>query len=55
MVCFKKNGLFGSPAFSILPVLFFVSEMFTRSTLLIVFAVIFAPLHILISYKNAVN
>lgn len=55
-VCFKKPGLFRSLALSILPsILFLASGILTRSVLLIVSAVIFAPCHILISYKNTVK
>ena len=54
IVCFKKNTVFRALALSVLPsVLFLVSGIMSRSVLLIVFAVIFAPCHILISYKNA--
>ena len=53
-VCFKKNSVFRSLALSILPsALFLLSGILTRSLLLTVSAVIFAPCHILISYKNA--
>ena len=54
IICFKKNTVFRALALSVLPsVLFLVSGIMSRSVLLIVFAVIFAPCHILISYKNA--
>ena len=54
MLCFKKNTMFRALALSILPsVVFLFSGIMSRSVLLIVFAVIFAPCHILISYKNA--
>ena len=54
IVCFKKNTIFRALALSILPsVLFLFSGIMSRSVLLILSAVIFAPCHILISYKNA--
>lgn len=53
-VCFKKNDMFRALALSIIPsVLFLFSGIMSRSILLIVSAVIFAPCHIVISYKNA--
>ena len=53
-VCFKKNTVFRALALSVLPsVIFFFSGIMIRSVLLLVSAVIFAPCHILISYKNA--
>lgn len=53
-VCFKKNDMFRALALSIIPsVLFLFSGIMSRSILLIVSAVIFAPCHIAISYKNA--
>ena len=54
IVCFQKNTIFRALALSILPsVLFLFSGIMSRSVLLILSAVIFAPCHILISYKNA--
>ena len=54
IVCFKKKTIFRALALSILPsVLFLFSGIMSRSVLLILSAVIFAPCHILISYKNA--
>ena len=53
-VCFKKNSLFRALSLSIIPsVIFLFSGIMSRSVLLIISAVIFAPCHILISYKNA--
>lgn len=53
-VCFHKSGLFRALALSILPsVLFLLSGILSRSALLTVSAILFAPAHILISYKNA--
>jgi len=54
VICFKKNTVFRALALSILPsVIFMFSGIMSRSVLLIVSALIFAPCHILISYKNA--
>lgn len=51
---FKKKGMFRSLALSIIPSLLFVfSGIMSRSILLILASVLFAPCHILISYKNA--
>ncbi len=53
-VCFRKNSLFRALALSILPsALFLFSGIMSRSILLILSAMLFAPTHILISYKNA--
>lgn len=53
-VCWHKNSLFRALVLSILPsVLFLFSGIMSRSMLLILSALLFAPVHILISYKNA--
>lgn len=53
-VCFRKNSLFRALALSVLPsALFLFSGIMSRSILLILSAMLFAPTHILISYKNA--
>lgn len=53
-VCFKKNSVFKALSLSIIPsVIFLFSGIMSRSVLLIISAVIFAPCHIIISYKNA--
>lgn len=53
-ICFRKSGMFRALSLSAIPaVLFLFSGIISRSLLLTVFAVIFAPCHILISYKNA--
>lgn len=53
-VCFKTNGLFKALSLSIIPsVMFLFCGIMSRSILLIIGALIFAPCHILISYKNA--
>lgn len=54
VVCFRKNTIFKALALSIIPsVVFLFSGIMCRSVLLILSAVLFAPTHILISYKNA--
>ena len=53
-ICFRKNGVFRALALSIIPsVLFLFSGIMICSIPLIVAATIFAPCHILLSYKNA--
>ena len=53
-VCFRKSSVFRALALSIIPsVLFLFSGIMSRSILLTIAAVLFAPSHILISYKNA--
>ena len=55
-ICFKKNSMFRALALSIIPsIMFLFSGIMTRSILLILAAIIFAPCHIMISYKNAKN
>lgn len=52
-VCFKKNNTFRALSLSIIPsFVFLFSGIMIRSILLIISAVLFAPSHILISYKN---
>lgn len=52
---FRKNGLFRALALSILPSLvFLLSGILSRSLLLVLSSLIFAPCHILLSYKNAI-
>ena len=54
IICFKKNTVFRALALSVLPsVIFLFSGIMSRSVLLIVSVAIFAPCHIMISYKNA--
>ncbi|MGN1052257.1 MAG: hypothetical protein ACI4SH_02570 [Candidatus Scatosoma sp.] len=54
VVCFKKNSMFRALSLSVIPsVLFLFSGIASRSVLLTVAAALFAPSHILISYKNA--
>lgn len=53
-VCFRKNSLFRAVALSVIPsVIFLFSGVISRSLLLTVGAVIFAPCHIAISVMNA--
>lgn len=56
VICFSKNTVFKALALSVIPsAVFLFSGIMSRSVLLIVAAVLFAPAHILISYKNAKN
>lgn len=53
-VCFKKNSVFRALSLSIIPsVIFLFSGIMSRSVLLMISALVFAPCHTLISYKNA--
>lgn len=53
IICFRKNTVFKALALSIIPsVIFMFSGIMSRAVLLIVAALLFAPAHILISYKN---
>ena len=55
ILCFRKNSPFRALALSILPSLvFLLSGILSRSPLLILSALLFAPCHILLSYKNAI-
>ena len=54
IVCWKKNGMVKALALSVIPsVVFLISGIMSRSILLIVAALLFAPAHIFISYQNA--
>ena len=54
IICFRKNTVFIALALSIIPsVIFLFSGIMSRSILLIITSLLFAPAHILISYKNA--
>ena len=54
-ICFKKNSVFRALALSIIPsIIFMFSGVLILSVPLIILAAIFAPCHILLSYKNAV-
>ena len=53
-VCFRKSSVFRALTLSIIPsVLFLFSGIMSRSILLTIAALLFAPSHILISYQNA--
>lgn len=53
MILWKKNNLFRALSLSVIPsVLFLFSGVMSRSILLTLSALLFAPCHILISYKN---
>lgn len=53
-ICFRKSSVFRALALSILPsALFLFSGIMSRSILLTAAALLFAPCHILISYRNA--
>ena len=55
IVCWRKNNLFRALALSVLPsVVFLFSGVMSRSLLLTLSAILFAPAHILISCKNVV-
>lgn len=55
IVCFRKSNMFRAISLSAIPsMIFLFSGIMSRSMLLIISAVIFAPIHILISYKNVV-
>ena len=54
IICFRKNTVFKALALSGIPALIFLfSGIMSRSVLLLVASLLFAPAHILISYKNA--
>ena len=53
-ICFRKNSVFRALSLSIIPsIIFLFSGIMSRSILLIVSSIIFAPSHIMISYNNA--
>lgn len=54
VICFRKNSVFKALALSVVPsIVFLFSGIMSRSILLIIASLLFAPAHILISYKNA--
>lgn len=56
IICFSKNTLFRALALSIIPsVIFLFSGIMSRSVLLVLASVLFAPAHITISYKNVMS
>lgn len=53
-VCFRKSSVFRALVLSIIPsVLFLFSGIMSRSILLTIAALLFAPSHIMLSYQNA--
>ena len=53
IVCWKNNSMFKALALSIIPsVIFLISGIMSRSILLTVAVLLFAPAHIFISYQN---
>lgn len=53
IICFNKSNVFRALSLSIIPsAIFLFSGIMTRSVLLIISALLFAPSHITISYKN---
>lgn len=53
-ICFRKSSVFRALALSIIPsVLFLFSGIMSRSILLTIAALLFAPSHIMLSYQNA--
>ena len=54
IICWHKNNVFRATALSTIPsAIFLFSGIMSRSVLLVLSALLFAPTHILISYKNA--
>ena len=54
IICFKKNSIFRALVLSAIPsIMFLFSGIMSRSVLLIIASVLFAPSHIVISYRNA--
>lgn len=54
IICFRNNSIFRALALSVIPsIIFLFSGIMSRSILLIIGALLFAPAHIIISYKNA--
>ena len=53
-ICFRKSSVFRALSLSIIPsVLFLFSGIMSRSILLTIAALLFAPSHIMLSYQNA--
>lgn len=54
IICFKRNSVFRALALSIIPsFIFLLSGVLSHYWLLLIAAIVFAPCHITISYKNA--
>ncbi len=56
IICFKRNNIFRALALSVIPsLIFLISGALSHYLPLLIAAIIFAPCHIVISYKNAVS
>lgn len=56
IICFKRNSIFRALALSVIPsLIFLISGALSHYLPLLIAAIIFAPCHIVISYKNAVS
>mgnify|MGYP000323200581 CR=1 FL=1 len=54
IICFRRNSIFRALALSVIPSLIFLtSGVLSNYVPLLIAAIIFAPCHIVISYKNA--
>lgn len=54
IICFKKNTMFKALSLSSIPsAILLLDGLMSRSILLVISSLIFAPAHIMISYKNA--
>jgi len=55
-ICFKSDTVFKALSLSIIPsIIFLFSGIMCRSVLLIASSILFAPSHILLSYKNVIK
>ena len=56
IICFNRNTVFKALALSVIPsMIFLFSGIMSRSILLVISSIAFAPAHVLISYKNVKN
>ena len=54
IICFKRNSIFRALVLSAIPsIMFLFSGIMSRSVLLTIASLLFAPSHIVISYRNA--
>ena len=54
IICFKRNSIFRAFVLSAIPsIMFLFSGIMSRSVLLTIASLLFAPSHIVISYRNA--
>ena len=54
IICFKRNSIFRALVLSAIPsIMFLFSGIMSRSVLLTIASLLFAPSHIMISYRNA--